>query len=162
MVLALTIGLSACQSLFQPEELIAGGRTGPATVSPANAARIISDYRRSRGLSSVTVSSKLNAIAASHSRAMARANKMSHRVRGEASFPKRLAAGGYDAAIAGENVAAGHRNFNEAFAGWKASRGHRANMLKPGVTEMGIAVSYTQEGKFGNFWTLILAKPDSR
>lgn len=162
LVTALALGLAACQSLFKPEQIIEGGRTGPATVSPAAAAQAITEYRRSRGLSPVTVDSRLNAIAASHSRAMARADRMAHVVRGEGSFQKRLSTGGYDAAIAVENIAAGHRNFNEAFAGWKASRSHNANMLKPGVTQLGIAVSYTREGRFGNFWTLVLAAPDTR
>ncbi|WP_421725677.1 CAP domain-containing protein [Bauldia sp.] len=162
IVLALAFVLSACQSLFKPEQIIEGGRTGPATVNAASAAQAISSYRRSRGLPAVTVDSKLNAIAASHSRAMARADRMAHVVRGEGSFQRRLANGGYDAAIAVENIAAGHRNFNEVLAGWKASRSHNANLLKPGVTSMGIAVSYTAEGRFGNFWTLVLAAPDTR
>lgn len=93
---------------------------------------------------------------------MARADNMSHRVRGESSFPQRLSQGGYDAGIAVENVSAGHRNFDEALAGWKASPGHNANLLKPGVTQMGIAVSYTANGKYGNFWTLVMAAPDDR
>lgn len=162
--LAPVFTLSACASVFdKPDELIKGaGRPGPATVNPGSAARTISAYRTSRGLSAVSVDSKLTAIARGHSQAMARADNMSHRVRGESSFPQRLSQGGYDAGIAVENVSAGHRNFDEALAGWKASPGHNANLLKPGVTQMGIAVSYTANGKYGNFWTLVMAAPDDR
>ncbi|MCB1494667.1 MAG: CAP domain-containing protein [Bauldia sp.] len=156
--------LSACASLFdKPDELIKGaGPPSPATVNPGSAAAEISSYRKARGLSAVSLNGQLMGIARSHSDAMARADKMSHVVRGEGSFQQRLSRGGYDAAIAVENVAAGHRTFNEAFAGWKASRGHNANLLKPGVTQMGIAVAFRPNSKYGNFWTLILAEPDNR
>ena len=127
-----------------------------------SAAAEISSYRRARGLSAVSLDSELMGIAKSHSDAMARANKMSHVLWGEGSFQRRLSRGGYNAAIAVENVAAGHRTFAEAFAGWKASRGHNANLLKPGVTQMGIAVAFTPKSNYGNFWTLILAEPDNR
>ncbi len=158
------LSLSACASFFdKPDELIKGaGAPTPATVDPGTAARAISAYRTSRGLSVVTIDSKLMGIARSHSQAMASADKMSHVLRGEGSFQQRLAKGGYDAAVAVENVAAGHRTFDEALNGWKASKGHNANLLKPGVTQMGIAVAYTPNGKYGNFWTLVMAAPDQR
>ncbi|MCB1487748.1 MAG: CAP domain-containing protein, partial [Bauldia sp.] len=138
------------------------GPAQPASVDAGSAAAEISSYRRARGLSAVSLDSELMGIAKSHSDAMARANKMSHVLWGEGSFQRRLSRGGYNAAIAVENVAAGHRTFAEAFAGWKASRGHNANLLKPGVTQMGIAVAFTPKSNYGNFWTLILAEPDNR
>lgn len=163
LCVALAVPLSGCISLFDsPDQFVKGAQRAPATVNPAAAAAAISEYRRSRGLSAVTVDGKLTAIARGHSQAMAKADKMAHHVRGEPRFEQRLRAGGYDASVAAENVAAGHRNFNEAFAGWKASPGHRANMLKPGVTQIGIAVAYSTSGKYGNFWTLVLAAPDNR
>jgi len=161
--LLLGLPLSGCISLFsKPEELIHGAQAVPASVDPATAAREISAYRQSRGLSPVTLDSKLMAIASRHSQAMASANKMSHVVRGEGSFERRLTAAGYDAAVAAENVAAGHRNLDEALAGWKASPGHNANLLKPGVTQMGIAVAFSPSSRYGNFWTVVLATPDTR
>ena len=163
-VLGVGFVLAACASLFdQPDKIIKGaGKPVPASVSGGSAAAAISSYRRSNGLSSVTVDSRLTAIAARHSQAMAKADKMSHRVRGEPAFSKRLAAGGYNAAIAVENVGAGQRNFNEVFDMWKASPGHKANLLKKGVTQMGIAVSFNGNSKYGNFWTLVMAAPDTR
>lgn len=162
--LVLALPVSGCMSFFgKPEDLIKGaGRPAPATVDPGAAAREISEYRRSRGLSPVTIDARLMTIARSHSQAMARADKMAHNLRGEPVFERRLTSGGYDASVAVENVAAGHRNFSEVFAGWKASRGHNANMLRQGVTQMGIAVAYTPNGQYGNFWTLVLAAPDER
>ena len=163
LCLLVALPLSGCISLFsKPEDLIHGSQAVPASVDPATAAREISAYRQARGLSPVTLDPKLMAIANSHSQAMARTGRMAHVVSGEGSFERRLTAGGYDAAIAAENVAAGHRNLDEALAGWKASPGHNANLLKPGVTQMGIAVAFSPNSKFGNFWTVVLATPDTR
>ena len=45
-------------------------------------------------------------------------------------------------------------------AGWKASAGHRKNLLNPHVTEIGIAAVATPPGsKHRNYWALILAAP---
>ena len=45
----------------------------------------------------------------------------------------------------------------EAFSGWRDSPGHRANMLKSGVTEMGIAAAYAAHSKYKVFWSLVMA-----
>lgn len=133
----------------------------PATVDPEAAAAIISAYRKSRGLPAVTVDARLNEIAAGHSRTMAKAGRMAHNFFGGKSFARRLSAGGYDAAIAVENLAAGPQTLDQAMNAWRRSRGHNANLLKPGVTQMGIAVAYAPKNKkFRDFWTLVLAAPD--
>jgi uncharacterized protein YkwD len=89
---------------------------------------------------------------------MARAGKMSHSLGG--SFSSRLGKGGYDALIAAENLAAGPRNLDEALASWRGSKGHNANLLKDGVTQIGIAVAYAPNNRYGNYWALVLGTPD--
>ena len=59
-------------------------------------------------------------------------------------------------AVAVENVSAGYHTLAEAFSGWRDSPPHRANMLKSGVTKLGIAASYAPNTKYKVFWTLIL------
>ncbi len=76
------------------------------------------------------------------------------------SSTKRMKASGFDAKIAVENVSAGYHTLAEAFSGWRDSPPHRANMLKSGVTRMGIAAVYTPNSKYKVFWALILAAPD--
>jgi uncharacterized protein YkwD len=134
----------------------------PATVDPAAAAAMVSDFRKKSGLGAVTIDPTLAAIAARHAKAMAAADKLSHVLPGEVSFAARLSAGRYDAAYAAENVGAGYHDLNEAFAGWKASPPHRANMLNRNVDRIGIAVAYNKDSKFKDFWCLVLAKPDER
>ncbi|HMN85804.1 MAG TPA: CAP domain-containing protein [Bauldia sp.] len=166
-VIGLLLGgaaLSGCSSLFGPKiDIIEGAAVAnapPATVDPGTAAAKISAYRKSKGLSAVTVSGTLNGIAGAQARAMASAGKMGHSVGG--AFPARMSRGGYDAAIAAENLAAGPQNLDQAFESWKKSPGHNANLLKPGVTEIGIAVAYTPNGRFRDYWALVLAAPDDR
>lgn len=130
-----------------------------ATVSPEAAASMITGYRATRGLSAVTVDPRLNKMAADQARAMAAVDQVGHDVKGGGSFEKRLAASGFDAGLAVENVGAGYRTLAEAFSGWRDSPKHNANMLKPGVTRLGIGTAYAPKSKYKVYWSLILAKP---
>jgi uncharacterized protein YkwD len=71
-----------------------------------------------------------------------------------------LTSAGYPATLAVENVGAGYHTLAEAFSGWRDSPSHRANMLKAGVTKLGIAASYAPNTKYKVFWTLILASTE--
>jgi len=126
------------------------------------AARILSDYRQRHGLGPVKLDPTLNRIAADHALKMAEADKVSHVVRGEGSFARRLRSGGYDAAVAAENVGGGYVSLEDAFAGWRKSKGHNKNMLMPDITVMGIARADAAGSKYGAFWSLVLARPYER
>jgi uncharacterized protein YkwD len=132
---------------------------GPAVLDPAAAVAMVSAYRRSHGLSAVTINTKLTAIAAIHARRMVDMNRMDHVLPGEGSFMGRMTAGGYDAAVAAENIGAGYRNLSDAIAGWKRSPHHNENLLLAGVTEIGIATAYGADTRFKNYWSLVLATP---
>jgi uncharacterized protein YkwD len=134
----------------------------PATLDPKEAVAMISSYRVSHGLSAVTLDPTLMAVATDHARAMAGSGTLAHVLPGEVSFENRIAAHGYDAAVAAENIGAGYHNLSEAFSGWRASPHHNENMLRPGVTAIGIATAYTQKSKFRDFWSLVLAGPFDR
>jgi uncharacterized protein YkwD len=82
------------------------------------AAAMISSYRKRHGLPAVRADSRLMAIARRHAHAMAAQGRMSHDVGGD--FSTRLRRGGYVAAAAAENIAAGQRSLSEAFSGWVA------------------------------------------
>jgi hypothetical protein len=131
---------------------------GGAKVDPVAAASMISLYRQNNGLGGVVVDPALTALAESQSMAMASRNKLDHDV--TAPLAKRLNASGYPATIAVENVSAGYHTLAEAFSGWRDSPPHRANMLKNGVTKLGIAASYAPNTKYKVFWTLIMASTE--
>jgi uncharacterized protein YkwD len=127
-------------------------------LDPVAAASIISQYRQNNGLGAVTVDPDLMALAEAQSNVMAEKNKLDHDVR--APLAKRLSTAGYPATVAVENVSAGYHTLAEAFSGWRDSPPHKANMLKSGVTKLGIAASYAPNTKYKVFWTLILASTD--
>ena len=124
------------------------------------AATMISQYRQNNGLGTVTVDPELMKLAEQQSLAMAGRNKLDHDVK--APLAQRLNASGYPATLAVENVSAGYHTLAEAFSGWRDSPPHRANMLKNGVTKLGIAASYAPNTKYKVFWTLIMAASDPR
>jgi len=124
------------------------------------AATMISQYRQNNGLGTVEVDPELVRLAETQSQAMASQNKLDHDVK--APLAKRLNAFGYPTNVAVENVSAGYHTLAEAFSGWRDSPPHNANMLKYGVTKLGIAASYAPNTKYKVFWTLILASRDAR
>lgn len=132
--------------------------TANARLDSAMAASMISGYRQNNGLSAVTVDPQLTQAAQAQAEAMAKRNKLDHDVIG--GLGKRVTASGFDAAIAVENISAGYHTLAEAFSGWRDSPSHRDNMLKRGVTRMGIAAVYAPGTKYKVFWALILAAPD--
>ena len=132
-----------------------------AKLDVAAAQAMISGYRRNNGLSAVTVDPRLMRIAEEHARAMAARNQLDHTIAGK-SFQQRMAASGFDASSAGENIGAGYHTLADAFSGWRGSPGHRANMLRPGATHMGIAAVYAPNSKYKVFWCLVLARADDR
>jgi hypothetical protein len=151
---ALGLSLAACSTFslggIQP--------VTPIHVDAGRTASLISAYRAQHGLGPVRVDSRLMAAATSYARNMGERDKINHRIGG--SLPKRISAAGYDWGAAAENLAAGYSSLDEAMAGWKASSGHRANLLNRQVTEIGIGAVATQKGsKYRNYWALILASP---
>ncbi len=130
-----------------------------AHLDSAMAASMISGYRQNNGLSVVSVDPQLTQAAQAQAEAMAKRNKLDHDVAG--NLGKRVKASGFDASVAVENISAGYHTLAEAFSGWRDSPSHRDNMLKRGVTRMGIAAVYVPGSKYKVFWALILAAPDA-
>jgi uncharacterized protein YkwD len=131
-----------------------------AQLDAPGAASMISGYRQNNGLNAVTLDPVLMRLAEEQARAMAARDKLDHSV--VRPFAERLRAGGYEAKVAVENIGAGHDNMAEAFSGWRESPPHRANMLRSGVTRMGIAAVYAPRSRYKVFWAMILATPDDK
>jgi uncharacterized protein YkwD len=161
---ALTAGLIGCSSDgFLPSgqpSFYRSMATADARIDAATAASMISGYRRNNGLNAVALDPHLMRMAEAQARAMASRNRLDHNIGG--AFGERIRRAGYDAKIAVENIGAGYHTLAEAFSGWRDSPPHRANMLRSGVTKMGIAAVYAPDSKYKVFWALILAAPDDR
>jgi uncharacterized protein YkwD len=146
-------------STEQPSMYLSMANPG-ARLDSVAAASMISLYRQNNGLGGVVIDPDLMKLAETQSLAMANRNKLDHDV--TASLAKRLNTSGYPATVAVENVSAGYHTLAEAFSGWRDSPPHRANMLKTGVTKLGIAANYAPNTKYKVFWTLILASSEPR
>jgi uncharacterized protein YkwD len=130
-----------------------------AHLDSAVAASMISGYRINNGLGTVEVDPVLTRAAEAQADAMAKRNKLDHNVVGE--LGQRVKRSGYNAKFAVENISAGYHTLAEAFSGWRDSPPHRDNMLRSGVTKIGIAAVYAPNTKYRVFWAMILAAPDT-
>jgi uncharacterized protein YkwD len=144
--------LSACSAFGTPRSVT------PIAVDAGRVASLVSAYRVDNGLGAVAIDSRLMHAANSQARAMGERDRMGHRVAG--SLPRRVSAAGYEWGAIAENLGAGYASLDAALAGWKASPDHRANLLNPNVTDIGVAAVATAPGASKrSYWTLILAGP---
>lgn len=105
-------------------------------------------FRRENKLGAVTINPKLSAAARKYAALLAKTQEFSHTA-GGTNAGDRIKAAGYDFCSYGENLAmaADSRGFASrplaasAVTGWVNSPGHRANMLAPNVTEVGVGVA---------------------
>jgi uncharacterized protein YkwD len=80
---------------------------------------------------------------------------------------QRMAAVGYAGRTMGENIAAGQPSPESVMAGWMASDGHCANIMRGSFTEIGIGY-FTDGGGGGfgrgytHFWTQNFGSPGGR
>ena len=131
-----------------------------AQLDAVAAASMISGYRANNSLPVVALDADLMRLAQAQAEMMAKRDKLDHGA--GKPFVQRLKASGYDAKRAAENISAGYHTLAEAFSGWRDSPPHRANMLRSGVTKMGIAAAYSPGSKYKVFWALVLAAPDDK
>jgi uncharacterized protein YkwD len=156
----LLAGCAAEVPVVQSPTMYADMAVSGARLDAVAAATMITLYRQNNGLGAVEVDPELMRLAEAQSQVMAEKNKLDHDVR--APLARRLTGAGYQANVAVENVSAGYHTLAEAFSGWRDSPPHKANMLKGGVTKIGIAASYAPNTKYKVFWTMILAAPDKQ
>jgi uncharacterized protein YkwD len=105
--------------------------------------------RQARGLSPLAVNVQLLGAARHHAGNMARFNLMAHTL-SQADLPdlgSRLNYYDYRYMIAGENVAWNYSGAQAVVAAWMNSPGHRANILNPDFTEIGVGISYNGAGQ---------------
>ncbi|MEU3253816.1 CAP domain-containing protein [Streptomyces sp. NPDC006997] len=107
--------------------------------------------RARAGLRPLTVDPLLTAAAQAHSADMVARDFYSH-TSPDGSHPwDRAAAAGSARRTIGENIACGQRSPTEVVTGWMNSPGHRANILKPAFTHVGIG--FAGGGRAGTYWT---------
>jgi uncharacterized protein YkwD len=93
-------------------------------------------------------SAKLAQAATAHGEDMMKRDYFGHTSPSGSTPGDRISATGYAWSWEGENIAFGYDTLRSVMAGWLASPGHCANIMRPQFTEMGAArvgVDWTQE-----------------
>ncbi|MFI9615130.1 CAP domain-containing protein [Streptomyces sp. NPDC052023] len=112
----------------------------------------LTNHERARaGLPPLAPDPALTRAAQAHSDDMAARDFYSHTAPDGSRPWDRAAAAGCTRRSIGENIACGQRSPAEVVTGWMNSPGHRANILKPDFTHIGIG--FAGGGRAGTYWT---------
>ena len=117
---------------------------------------LVNQERAKQGLSALSWSDELTAVARAHSKDMAARGFFSHtNPDGQSPFD-RMKAAGISYRTAGENIAAGQRTPQEVVNSWMNSEGHRANILNASYTRLGVGY-VSGSGAYSTYWTQCFA-----
>lgn len=148
-----------------------GPGVGPTPTSPAvdcayqrksdeeaKILQFINAARAANGLPILSLQNQLSAAAQAHSSDMACNSFLDHSGSDKSTHAARLVSQGYRASYESENIYAGGAA-EDAFKWWMNSPIHRANILSPKVTQIGISAVYFRGSTFGDYYTLNFAHP---
>jgi len=102
---------------------------------------------------------QLAEAALTHSRNMASEDFFSHQAPDGSQVNDRASRAGYRWNRIGENIAAGQGSVEQAVAGWLASPGHCANIMRPDFTEMGASYATNPDSAAVVYWTQVFGTP---
>jgi uncharacterized protein YkwD/stress response protein SCP2 len=125
--------------------------TGNLAQTAARVVELTNAERAGAGLPPLAVDALLAAAAQAHSTDMVARAFYSHTSPDGSQPWDRAAAAGSRRRTIGENIACGQRSAAEVVEGWMNSPGHRANILKPDFTHIGIG--FAGGGQSGTYWT---------
>ncbi len=120
-------------------------------------ARLVNVERAKKGLPALTINWQLSRVARYKSQDMINKNYFSHTSPTYGSPFKMMESFGIRFSSAGENIAYGQRTPQEVMNGWMNSPGHRANILSPSYTQIGVGLAKTSSGVC--YWTQMFIKP---
>jgi uncharacterized protein YkwD len=122
-----------------------------ATMSPLEQAVVdlTNQARAANGLPPLQVNGALVAMAQLQSNNMAQLNEMAHNLPSvaEPTLVSRAAAAGYNYAWLGENIAFNYPDAPSVVAAWMNSPEHRANILNPNYTDIGVGFAWNSLGQ---------------
>jgi len=115
--------------------------------------------RQRQGIEPLRWSPALTQVAQQHAGAMAVEGYFDHVDQQLRAVGERLNESGYCYRWAGENISAGLNNINAVFDWWMESDGHRANILSPCYTEIGLGHCTVNPDRqqMHDYWVQVLA-----
>ena len=124
---------------------------------------LINQERTNQGLARYSLQAPLQAAARLHSTDMACNDFLSHTGSDGSTVRDRIERQGYSWSWAGENIfATGDTSSNapqRAFTWWMNSAPHRANLLSPNYTDVGLGYAYSADSSYGGYFTAVFARP---
>jgi uncharacterized protein YkwD len=103
--------------------------------------------------------SRLAASATEQARDLALQDRLSHTDSRNRGLGTRLRSVGYAAAGAGENLAAGQTDIDDALQAWLASPSHCANLMQPEYRDVGLACVQRRGSRYERFWVAHFGAP---
>jgi uncharacterized protein YkwD len=142
-----------------PAGALADRNYNQTSLDADKARELINAYRKSKGLKPLKLDATLTEAAKSHSRDLAKWDRISHYGSDGSNPWDRVKRVGYPAKLAAENVGTGQVSIDEVIKGWQSSPGHNKNLLLSDAEHMGIALVQDPRTEFKTFWTLVIGSP---
>ena len=134
----------------------------PAKNEPTDDEKAVVEFtnkeRMKEKLPALKINPVLTSVARAHSENMAKTGMFDHVLDGK-NPADRLKAAGYRCLLCGENISLGEGGFSpaEVVKGWMDSKLHKANILHPKFTEIGVGIA--RNGKGETYYTQVFALP---
>lgn len=118
--------------------------------------QMVNAERTANGLPKLEIDERLNALADKKAKIMADEKNLSHTAGGYSSFSDLIKENNIKYWTVGENIASGWRTPKEVMEAWLASKGHRANILNPKFSHIGLGKAVDSDGKI--YWVQLFIK----
>ena len=139
-----------------PVSVTTSGGCGPVVSAVSAECTALTNANRANvGVAPLAISVALNAAAQGHSNYQASIMTMTHDGPNGMSPGTRMTNAGFVWGTWGENVAYGYGSCAAVITAWMNSPGHRANMLNPVFTHIGVEMAIASNGRV--YWTMDLA-----
>ena len=142
-----------------PDGALADRDYSHTALDAETARKLINEYRKEKGLKPLKLNAELTAAAKSHSRDLAKWDRISHYGSDGSNPWDRVKRTGYPGAAGGRERRHRPDRLPGGLRGWKESPGHNKNLLLADATHMGIALVQDPKTEFKSFWTLVIAAP---
>lgn len=139
------------RTVSQPADSQTGNPSDSLSAFEREVVERINQERTQRGLAPLNVDVKLSHVARLKSEDMRDNGYFSHDSPTYGSPSAMMSQFGIQYRASGENIAAGYPTPKAAVEGLMNSSGHRANILSPEFTHIG--VGYAKGGEYGHYWT---------